>query len=121
MRQVSASNPITVWLEFLRNPYSDTISKYEKTIPELKEAKELYGKIRSDKKAQNLWRLREKAIYDEASALSAAKRRGIKEGIEKGKAEGKREAASRMLSKGISIEDISEITGLTVKEIRDLK
>ena len=27
MRQVSATNPITVWLEFLRNPYSENVSK----------------------------------------------------------------------------------------------
>lgn len=112
MRQVSATNPITVWLEFLKNPYSENVAKYEKTIPELKEAKELYGKINSDKKAQELWRLREKAIYDEASAISAAERRGI--------AEGKRETALSMLRDGMPIKTISKYTGLSESEIRSI-
>jgi predicted transposase/invertase (TIGR01784 family) len=132
MRQVSINNPITVWLEFLRNPYSDTIAKFEQTMPELKEAKEVYGKIRSDKKAQELWRLREKAINDEFSALNNAERKGIEKGKAEGLAEGKaeglaegelkkaRETAINLLSIGLSVEQIAKATGLSVEDVRSI-
>jgi predicted transposase/invertase (TIGR01784 family) len=129
MRQVSATNHITVWLEFLKNPYSETVAKYEKTIPELKEAKELYGKIHSDKKVQELWRLREKAIYDEASAISAAERRGKADGVAEGEAIGiekgatakAMETAVKMLSRGMSVDEIADITGLSESKIRNIQ
>ena len=41
---------------------------------------------------------------------------GIKEGIK----EEKLEAASKMVKKGFTIADISEITGLSAKEIQDI-
>ena len=125
MRQVSINNPITVWLEFLRNPYSDTIAKLEQTMPELKEAKEVYGKIRSDKKAQELWRLREKAINDEFSALNNAERKGIEKGKAEGLAEGEfkkaKETAKKLLSRGMGISEVAEITGLSEREIEKLR
>jgi len=46
---------------------------------------------------------------------------GLKDGEDKGKREGKREAAKKMLVKGYSVTDISEITGLTKEEIEKLK
>jgi predicted transposase YdaD len=53
------------------------------------------------------------------------KAEGIAIGEEKGKAEGiaigKQESAIKMLKKSISLEDISEITGLSIKEIKSLK
>ena len=58
----------------------------------------------------------------------AGKEEGIKEGKEKGLKEGREEGAKRnscdiakrMLEKGIDIETISELTGLTEKEISEL-
>ncbi|MGA1867663.1 MAG: Rpn family recombination-promoting nuclease/putative transposase [bacterium] len=51
--------------------------------------------------------------------------KGKKEGIEKGKKEGikkaKIEAAKKMLSKKYPINDIADITGLPVEEIKKLK
>ena len=51
-------------------------------------------------------------------------KKGIEKGIEKGRQEGiekgKREAAVRMLAKGFSIADISDITGLSEEQIRSL-
>ena len=47
--------------------------------------------------------------------------KGIKAGIEKGIEKGKIEDAIKMLKKGFEISVISEITGLTKKEINELR
>ena len=57
------------------------------------------------------------------------KEEGLKEGHKKGRAEGREEGAKqksfdiakRMLEKGIDIETISELTGLTAEEVSRLK
>ena len=41
-------------------------------------------------------------------------------GVLEGRAEGRTEVAAKMKAKGISIEDIIELTGLTAKEIESL-
>ena len=46
---------------------------------------------------------------------------GMTEGISKGKTEEKLKTANKMLKKGLPLEDILEITGLSEKEINDLK
>jgi predicted transposase/invertase (TIGR01784 family) len=46
---------------------------------------------------------------------------GLAEGEAKGKAECKRETAVKMLKKGMSLDDISELTGLSQEEITGLK
>ena len=53
--------------------------------------------------------------------IEEAERRGIEKGIEKGMEKGKIDAARSMLVKGFSLSDISDITGLSVKEIKALK
>jgi predicted transposase/invertase (TIGR01784 family) len=44
----------------------------------------------------------------------------IKQGIEKGKLEGKLELAKRMLLANLDIQQISEITGFSIKELEEL-
>ena len=56
-------------------------------------------------------------IYDKINDVKYyAKEEGLDEGI----AENKKETAKKMLEKGISIQDISEITGLSLSEIQAL-
>ena len=49
--------------------------------------------------------------------LEEAERRGMEKGMEKGKVE----VALGMLNKGYSLSDISDLTGLSAKEINKLK
>jgi predicted transposase YdaD len=49
------------------------------------------------------------------------KAEGKAEGIAIGEEKGKKESAIKMLKKNISLEDISEITGLSIEEIKSLK
>ena len=57
---------------------------------------------------------------DQRSQLRSARNEGLAEGLAEGHAEGLRETARRMLSKGIDIETISELTTLSSDEIRSL-
>ena len=57
---------------------------------------------------------------DQRSQLRSARNEGLAEGQAKGHAEGLRETALRMLSKGIDIATISELTTLSSDEIRSL-
>ena len=55
--------------------------------------------------------------------------KGIKKGIEKGKAEGKLEGkeeekvivTGKLLERGLSLDEISDITGLTIEKIEEIK
>ena len=77
-----------------------------------------------DEKIQELARLREKALHDEASALSTARKEGREEGRAEGREEGRAEAvlahARLMKGKGYPIADIAEITGLTSEQVAQL-
>ncbi len=57
--------------------------------------------------------------YDLAARFEAGERQGIEKGIEKGKLKGKLEDARRMLSKGIDLNTILEITDLTEQDLQD--
>jgi predicted transposase/invertase (TIGR01784 family) len=56
-----------------------------------------------------------------AMDLNAARKEGKAEGIAEGELKGKREMALKMLKKGNSIEDISDLTELSIEEIESLK
>ena len=69
-----------------------------------------------------------KRYRDTYNAMTGAEQKGLAEGLAKGRAEGraegieeaKRENALRMKAKGYPVEDIAEITGLTVETINSL-
>ena len=89
--------------------------------------------LTGDAEMKRLAELREKWEMDYNSGISYAKeegrKEGLSEGISKGITEGiasgiqkaKVETTKKMLEKGMNIEDISEITGLTKKEIEKVK
>ncbi len=56
-----------------------------------------------------------------AEGREEGKAEGISEGISEGKIENKKEIAKNMLSKAMEVELISEITGLSIEEIKNLK
>ena len=56
----------------------------------------------------------------EETAKEMGREEGHKEGRKEGREEGRREMVLGMLEKGIDIATISEISGLTEKQIREL-
>ena len=109
----------------------------EKTeIPIMKKAIMVIKEMSADEKLQEMARMREKTLHDEASAIVFAKRKGLEEGmqkgiekgmqkgmekgIEKGMVEEKIKICKQMLKHGLPINDISKITGLSLEEINKL-
>ena len=91
----------------------------------IKKSVDEFDKITKDKELRRIAELREKAILDENSMLSYAERKGHKEGFEQGIEQGSKKEknimAKNMIKKGVEIEFIKEITGLTDKEIEELR
>lgn len=54
MRKFDKESPITFWIEFFKNPYSEICRELYKFVPELKEAKELFEKAKADPKKRRL-------------------------------------------------------------------
>ncbi len=122
------NSPITFWLRFIDNPQSVEIKELYKLEPVYQEAKSVYDKAIADPNVAELIRIQEKADMDYKDAIAtshdAGKAEGEKIGIEKGKSEGrveeKIEVAKSGLNMGLSIEQVSKLTGLSLEEIAKL-
>ncbi len=68
-----------------------------------------YHIMSEEEKLQELARLREKALHDEASALSTARKEGRAEGREQGRAEVRNEMIEKMRKSGMTDEQIEKI------------
>ena len=125
MKQIEKESPITFWIEFLKNPDSEEVKKICEFVPEIREVKDLFEKAKSDPAAKELYRLREKGVRDYANDMAVAKDAGLAEGKELGKEDGKKEKAiemaKKMLLKGLDVDDIAEISGLSISEIEILR
>lgn len=62
-----------------------------------------------------------KVYRDLKNVLDTAELKGIKKGLKKGRAEGRAEVAKAMLKNKMDIEQISELTGLSIEEIKQLQ
>ena len=107
------STILETWLEFLRNPYSHEMVELAKTMPQIAEAQDILARVNNDPEARELWRMREKAIYDESSALAYAKTEGKLEGEH----EEKLKVAKKMKDAAMDSKIIQQLTGLSAKEI----
>ena len=119
-----ANNEYRKWILFLENPEGEETKKMAEKDEEIKEAIEALEEISADKEKVRIAELREKYIADRESELATAEEKGIKQGIEQGKKQGNIEKgieiAKKLKLKNMSIEEISEITGLTKEEIEKL-
>ena len=87
----------------------------------IQKAREELAKIEADKELMERIRLEELAEFDQKNALCHAREEGKMEGeqigIEKGIQKGKREIIKNMLKANMTIEQISQMTGLSKDEI----
>ena len=88
----------------------------EKKNPTLKKARYEMTYLTGDEAVQRLQDLRDKWEMDRISALDFAEEKGIKKGEQKNK----KEIAKKMLAKGIDIDTIVELTGLSKEKIEKL-
>jgi predicted transposase/invertase (TIGR01784 family) len=123
---------IEKWIYFIKN--ADNLTMIPKSAEEIPELKEAYTQA-----TMNSWSPEELEVYEYWQIRDAADmysmeeqygkgvekgieqgiEKGIEQGIEKGKLKGKIENARKMKQKGYPLEDIIEITGLSIEEIED--
>ncbi|MEQ8173004.1 MAG: Rpn family recombination-promoting nuclease/putative transposase [Candidatus Eremiobacterota bacterium] len=112
------------WIYFLK--YAEKFTEANlpaplKEIQPIEKANIILDRMSLNKEQREIYDARLKILRDEDGALQTARMRGLKEGIEKGIEKGKCEVATNLLRMNISVEKISEATGLNVEDIEDLK
>ena len=108
---------LALWLKFIENPRNREVEKNMEESDCLKQAKEELAYLSSDPDFKRLVDARAGFLRDQNTFEAV--------GIEKGRAEGEKEKArkiaKKLLVKGMGIDEIVEITGLTKEEIKELK
>lgn len=117
--EVNNIDSLLKWIEFIKEPESETVKILETTDEILRNAKAQLYKISLDKDSIIRYREFEKRMYDETSALNSAKREGKEEGLKEGELKAKRNLAKSLLDV-LDIETISKKTGLSIEEIKRL-
>ncbi len=107
------------WCKFIDSP-EDVEESIMEGNAHIRKAKEELDKISQDKKERRLAELREKEIMDEMAIRASGYKEGKEEGINEGKKIEKIEIAKAMINKGITIDVISEITGLDTDSVNKL-
>lgn len=131
LKKFTKESPLTFWIEFFNDPYSEASKELYKFVPELKEASEIFEAAKSDPVKRRLIQEREDAIRNYNNAISVAIEQGRAEerakaeaklAEERAKAEAeKAKMAQRFLDMGLSVEQISQGTGLSVSEVESLQ
>lgn len=107
-----------------------------KDDPEIARAAAELDKFTQDDEMVSVHEAREKYLHDEATRLEdsmmegrirglaegrkAGREEGRAEGRAEGRTEGRVEVAKRMLERGMSVEDVRDLTGMSEVEIREL-
>lgn len=90
--------PMELWLQFINAETQEDLDMLKTTeIPEIQKAVLIIEELSEDEKIQEIARLREKQMHDEATALGHAKREGMIEGEAKGRVEGRTEGINQMI------------------------
>ena len=87
---------------------------------QVKKAKQVLEEISQDEREIYLAELREKYIMDQKAIEGAGYDKGLAAGVKIGREQGIQQIAKKMLSQKIELETISELTGLTLEELKKL-
>ena len=129
-----AKTPIEEWLDYLKNEHI----REDTTVPGLQEAREKLAYLHMSSEERAAYERHLDNLRIQNDVLSTARmegwdegmqkgiQKGIEKGMEEGMKEGKREGelnkakeiARKMREKGMSADDIAEMTGLSVAEIQ---
>lgn len=90
-----------LWLQLINAETEEELDMLDKTgVPEIQKAVVILHEMSADEQTREIARLREKAIYDERSAINSAKREGIEQERER--------AIAFMREKGLTEDQIRE-------------
>ncbi len=82
----------------------------------------VWEKMSADEKTRYLAEMREKSRINKTIEMGAERREGQREGRKEGRREGEEAIAMNMIAMGsFSMEQISEVTGLSVDELKRLQ
>lgn len=123
---VTEDDPLLLWLSLFKADTKEELEKIRKLeVPEMEQAINAYYTITASSEFREKERLREKARHDEAQALYHAEQKGIAKGKIEGKQEGiaerNREIVRNLLAMDMPLNQIVKVTGLTQKEIEELR
>ena len=112
--KISGKDELLLWLALFRAETEEELEQIKALeVPEMEQAISAYYKITASPEFREVERLREKARHDEAQALHHAK--------QEGKREQKHEIVRNALGMGMTISDITRLTGLSKQEIEELR
>ena len=110
------------WFALFSNRCTDEeLEEIAMSEPSIKKALEYQNYFMHDEKLRYKYELQEKAIRDYYSYMTASKQEGIQEGIQKGIQSERKTIAINLLKANMSIDFISQNTGLSEQEILLLK
>ncbi|GHT92749.1 transposase [Alphaproteobacteria bacterium] len=113
LKEYQEDNPVTWWIEYIKNPHSKIVDKIGEFEPIIKEAVKMFDIVSSDPATQELIRIRNDGEHEYNSAIGEAER--------KGEARGRMEMARNLLQAGVSAEIVASSSGLSTSEIQSLK
>ena len=115
------TNEINIWLEFIINPTGEEVQKAMRTKEELRLAVDMLHLLNSDDQVREM-AFRE--VFDEMDRHAEieenkkiAIQEGRKEGRKEGRLEEKKSIIEKMIKKGYTLEQISEILEIKIEEI----
>lgn len=120
------------WMQFINAKSREVLKVLARKGTEFSKAADILEAISRDEKNRALYEAQQKQIRDEQARMIEAKQSGIQEGLQKGRQEGRQEGLQegrkkeayaitrKLLKLNMEIEQISNITGLSPKEIQNL-
>ena len=114
------SKKLEQWLAFIDYEKKEWIEMATRNNVKIKKAKEEMEYLTGEEETRRIAELREKHIRDEAAIKSLARERGIEEGTKKGARQNSIEIAKKMKIKGIDIDTIIEVTGISKEELEKI-
>ena len=100
------------WALFINDPNNKEVGEIMKSNEDIEEAVVTVHKMTEDEKMRRIADLREKAILDE----KAIRRKGYQDGEKNQKIS----IAKKLKDKGMQLDEIAEVTGLALEEIKEL-
>jgi predicted transposase/invertase (TIGR01784 family) len=105
------------WLRLIRSEREDEIEMLAAKTEEMKMTVGRLKQLSADERTRMLYEARQLYLMDEAARRDTA----VAEGRARGRAEGKLEMVRQMLLSGLDIGVISQISGMSAEEIKNLK
>jgi predicted transposase/invertase (TIGR01784 family) len=122
--QKDETSPVSTWLRFFGAKTEDEFMSLAQTSPAMEEAWGVIKELSADERERLLAEDREKTRRDNAAyyetGLVEGRAEGLVEGREAGRMEGYASIITHMLAQGLSPEQISSFTGVTLSEVMAL-